>query len=139
MLESGAMKTAVLLAMAMFLVQIQPPRNDPNGTWEAETGTKFDLRLSGDDLRVNLVEGSNPVYVKYEVNLKNAGDVNTYKGAGYFVAKLKSGKECKFDTEWQIIVVQPEMIVGTTTSIVPDPDTCEVKERGDSMMILKKK
>jgi len=133
------MKTAALVAMAMFLVQNQPSRTDPNGTWEAETGTKFEIRLSGGDLRVNLIEGSNPLFLKYEVALKNTGEVNTYKGTGYFVAKLKSGKECKFDTEWQVIVVQPELIIGTTSTVVPDPDTCEIKERGDSMIVLKKK
>jgi hypothetical protein len=131
--------TALLLSIALILTQNQAPKNDPNGTWEAETGTKYEITLSGADLRVQLVPGSNPSFLKYEVNLKNAGEVNTYKGSGYFVAKFKNGKECKFDTEWQIIVVQKETIVGSTSTVVPDPDTCEIKERSTSMIILKKK
>jgi hypothetical protein len=133
------MKTAFLLMMAMFLVQQKPPKNDPNGTWEAETGTRFELRLADTDLHVQLVEGSNPTFLKYEVNLKNTGEVNTYKGAGYFVAKLKNGKECKFDTDWQVVVVQKDTIFGFTSTVVPDPDTCAVTERSSSMITLKKK
>jgi hypothetical protein len=132
------MKTALFLAIAM-LFQNQPPKNDPNGTWEAETGTKFELRLSGDELRIQLVEGSHPVFTKYEVVLKNQNEVNTYSGSGYFIAKMKSGKECKFDTDWQIIVVQKEMIVGSTSTVVPNPDTCEATQRGSSMIVLTKK
>src|SRR5262245_5138291 len=131
--------SALLLSIALILAQNQVPKNDPNGIWEAETGTKYEIRLSGSDLRVQLVEGSNPSFVKYEVNLKNAGEVNTYKGSGYFVARMKNGKECKFDTDWQIIVVQKETIIGDTSTVVPDPDTCEIKERGSSMIVLKKK
>jgi hypothetical protein len=131
--------TALLLSIALLLAQNQAPKNDPNGTWEAETGTKYEIQLSGADLRVQLVEGSNPSFVKYEVNLKNAGEVNTYKGSGYFVAKMKNGKECRFDTDWQIIVVQKETIAGFTSTVVPDPDTCEIIERGSAMIVLKKK
>ena|SRR5262245_4395385 len=132
--------TALLLSIALLLAQSQtPPKNDPNGTWEAETGTKYQIQVSGEDLRIQLVEGSNPSFVKYEVNLKNAGEVNTYKGSGFFLAKMKNGKECKFETEWQIVVVQKETIIGTTSTVVPDPDTCEIKERGLSRIFLKKK
>jgi hypothetical protein len=133
------MTTAILLAFAMFVSQGQPSKNDPNGTWEAETGTRFELRLTGDFLHVQLVEGSHPVFVKYEVDLKNTGEVNTYVGSGYFLAKMQTGKECKFPTDWQIVVVQNDMIVGSTSTIVPDPDTCEIKERGGAMIILQKK
>lgn len=132
-------KMAFMLAIAMMAAQNKPPKHDPNGTWEAETGTKFEMRLTGDDLKIQLVEGSNPVFVKYDVNLKNTGEVNTYIGAGSFVAKMKTGKECTFPTKWQIIVVQTEMIVGSTSTVVPNPDTCEVKESGESMIILRKK
>ena len=131
--------TALLVSIALLLAQNQAPKNDPNGTWEAETGTRFEIQLSGAELRIQLVEGSNPSFVKYEVNLKNAGEVNTYKGAGYFVAKMKNSKECRFDTDWQIIVVQKETIIGYTSTVIPDPDTCEIKERGSAMIVLKKK
>jgi hypothetical protein len=134
------MKTAFILAISALLTQQgTPPKNDPNGNWEAETGTKYELRLSGDDLRVQIVEGSHPVFLKYEVNLKNTGEVNTYKGTGYFIAKMKTGKECKFDTSWLVVVVQPKTIVGSTTTIVPDPETCEIKESGESTIVLSKK
>jgi len=131
--------TALFLSVALILTQNQAPKNDPNGTWEAETGTKYEIQTSGADLRVQLVEGSNPSFAKYEVSLKNAGEVNTYKGAGFFVAKMKNGKECRFDTDWQIIVVQKETIIGYTSTVVPDPDTCEIRERGSAMIVLKKK
>jgi hypothetical protein len=133
------MKTALILAIAILLGQARPPRNDPNGIWQAETGTRFELRLTGSDLRVQLVEGSNPRFVKYEVNLKNTGEVNTYTGTGSFVAKMQNGKECRFDTEWQIIVVQAEKIAGFTSSVVPDPETCEVTGRTSIMIELQKK
>ena len=132
-------KMAFMLALAMVAGQVQPPKNDPNGIWESETGTRFEMRLSGDDLRIQLVEGSNPAFLKYDVNLKNTGEKNTYAGAGSFVAKMKTGKECTFATRWQLIVVQAEMIVGSTTSVIPNPETCEVTESGESMIILKKK
>ncbi|HEY2383234.1 MAG TPA: hypothetical protein VGK48_18825 [Terriglobia bacterium] len=117
----------------------RPPqaKNDPNGVWQSDSGTKFDLRLTDSNLKVKLVEGSNPVYLKYEVDLKNAGEVNTYAGAGYFVAKLPE-KECRFDTNWNVTVVQPETIVAVISHIVPDPATCEVKDRRDELTELKK-
>jgi hypothetical protein len=137
-LKSALMKTAVVLLITMLLPQVQAQKNDPNGTWEAETGTKYRMQLSDADLRVQLVENSSATFVKYEVNLKNAGEVNTYVGTGYFIAKMKSGKECKFDTEWQIVVVQTQTIIGVTSNVIPDPDTCEVKERSTAMISLKK-
>ena len=116
-------------------------RYSPNGVWEAATGSKFNLRLTGQDLKVQIVEGSNPRFLKYEVDLKNGSkpeEANSYAGKGYFVAKLQNGKECRFDTEWQIIVVSADRIMGITTSIVPDPDTCAVKEKTDVQLDLKK-
>jgi hypothetical protein len=95
--------------------------------------------LNGSDLHVQLVEGSNPKYVSYDVELKNQEEANTYKGTGTFVAKLDSGKECKFETEWQLIVVGPNRILGKTTNIVPDPKTCAIKDRSETGLDLKKK
>ena len=115
------------------------PKNDPNGVWQSASGTQYSLKLSGKDLRVQLVEGSNARYLKYEVNLTNQEEVNTYKGTGAFVTKFPNGKECKFDTEWQFIVVTPDRILGSTTNIVPDPETCGIKEKNQVQLDLKKK
>jgi hypothetical protein len=131
-------------ALVLFLLLIGPqkppqnPKNDPNGIWESMAGTKFALKLSGMDLRVQLAEESNSRYLKYEVELKNVDDPNIYKGRGYFVAKMETGKECRFDTDWDIVVVAPNHIVGSTTLIVPDPNTCEAKESGRAQIELKK-
>ena len=131
------MKSAIVLGMLLFTAQI--PKNNPNGIWESESGSRFNLSLNGMDLHVQIVEGSNPRYLKYEVDLKNQQEVNTYVGNGYFVAKLQNGKECKFETEWQLVVVTNEQIVGVTTNIVPDPETCAAKEKSQAQLNLKKK
>jgi hypothetical protein len=128
-----------LATIALLFFALQIPKNDPTGTWEAETGTQYKLQLSGSDLKVLLVEGSNPVFLKYEVNLKNQEEINTYKGKGSFTAKLRSGKECTFDTEWEIVVVQTGRIIGSTTTVVPDPETCEVKEKSLTQINLVRK
>ena len=83
------------------------------------------------------MDGSNPTYLKYEVDLKNTGEPNTYAGAGYFVAKLQ-GNECRYDTSWTIVVVQPTTIAGYISHVVPDAATCGVKDRGDEFTQLKK-
>jgi hypothetical protein len=131
------MKAAVLFSV--FLIWAQMPKNDPNGVWEAQTGSRFTLRLTGSNLNVRIVEGSNPRYLQYELDLKNTEEVNTYKGSGRFTAKLQNGKECQFDTDWQIVVVSPERILGVASSIVPDPETCAAKEKGQIQLDMKKK
>ena len=141
MLEFTSMIT-ILLLLTMVSAQAlppkdDPPKNDPNGIWQSDTGTKFEMKLTDKNLKVQLVSGSNPVYLKYEVDLTNTGEVNTYAGNGYFVAKVKE-KECRFDTSWHIIVVLPETIAGYISHIVPDPVSCEVKDRGDEFTQLKK-
>ena len=113
------------------------PKNDPNGVWQSDTGTKFQMTLTGSDLKVQLVEGSNPVYLKYEMDLKNGDNPNIYTGSGYFIAKVKD-KQCRFDTTWNIAVVQTEIIAGFMSHVWPDPDTCEVKDRADEFVQLKK-
>lgn len=95
------------------------------------------MTLTDANLKVQLVPDSTPVYLKYDVDLKNSGEVNTYEGSGYFVAKVE-GKECRFDTSWHIIVVQPETIAGYISHVVPKPGSCEVKERRDEFTQLKK-
>jgi hypothetical protein len=133
------MKFLLLILMSTLLQQKPPqaPKNDPTGVWQSDTGTKYDMKLTGSDLQVRLVDGSNKVYLKYEVNLKNAGEVNTYEGEGYFTAKLQE-KECRFDTTWRIIVVAPDVIAGYISHVVPDPATCEVKDRREEFTQLMK-
>ena len=128
-----------LIALAFLLLTAQAQKNDPNGTWESESGSQYTLTLRGADLHVQLVDGSNKKFLKYEVDLKNQTEPNTYQGKGTFVAKLESGKECKYETEWQLIVVSANRILGTTTNIVPDPETCAVKDRSEAGLDLKKK
>jgi hypothetical protein len=134
------MKSLFLVLLTMF-VQLKPPqapKNDPTGVWQpADSSTKFDMKLNGSELKVHLVEGSNPRYLKYDVDLKNTGEVNSYEGTGSFVAKVKD-KECKFETQWKIVVVQAELIAGYMSKIVPDAETCEVVDRGVDLVQLKK-
>jgi hypothetical protein len=127
-----------IFLLGLFLIGAQTPKNDPNGVWQADSGTKFSFRLTGSDLKVQVVEGSNPRYLKYEMNLKNQEEVNTYVGSGYFIAKLQDGKECRFDTEWQIVVVQPDRIVASATNIVPVPGTCDIAEKTSVRVDLRK-
>ena len=134
------MKTAIVLLSFLFTqAPAQMPKNNPNGIWESISGTQYEFKLNGSDLSVRLVAGSNPTYVKYEVELKSqTEDVNTYEGKGFFIAKVKE-KECRFETDWRIVVVTPDRIIGAAPQIIPDPDTCGVKERNQIQMDLKKK
>ena len=122
----------ILLPLIAGLLLQQLPKNNPNGIWESDSGTQYELRLNGADLQVKLVPGSNQKFLQYEVNLKNQEEINTYKGAGFFVAKMESGKECKFDTEWQFVVVSPERIIGGATTIIADKETCRVQEKNQT-------
>jgi hypothetical protein len=130
------MKLSVL-ALALLIAQI--PKNNANGIWESESGTRYEIHQNGADMQVKLVPGSNPKYVEYEVNLKNQEEINTYKGTGKFVAKMEGGKQCKFDTDWQLVIVSPERILGTTTNIIADKNTCAIKETNVTQVDLKKK
>jgi beta-lactamase regulating signal transducer with metallopeptidase domain len=107
---------------------------NPNGVWQAQGGSKlgsqFNLKLTQTDLDVSIVPGSNPKYVDYHVLLQPADSaMNAYKGSGYFVAKMDSGKECRFDTEWLLTIVTSDRILGSTTSIVANSNTCEIQEQ----------
>jgi|SRR5579883_900732 len=137
MLESRVMTKIILAVLLLASLPQKSAQNDPNGTWQTDSGTKFELRLTGSDLKVQLVEGSTPLYVKYEVDLKNVGDPNRYEGKGYFVANLQE-KQCRFDTNWRVIVVQPGIIAGFISHVVPDPATCEVRDRTDEFVQLRK-
>ena len=127
----------VALVLALLVAQ-KVPRNDPNGTWESSTGSKYELRLNGSNLQVKLVPGSNSKYIIYDVTLKNQEEINSYKGAGTFVAKMEGGKECKFETEWQLVVVSADRILGATTGVLADKETCAIKEKNQVQLDLKK-
>lgn len=133
------MLTIVKVFAVLLLFALQMPRNDPTGIWQAETGTQYKMELVDSDLKVQLVDGSNPVFVKYEVILKNQQEVNTYKGKGYFVANLEGGRECKFDTDWEVVVVGVDRIIGVTSTVQTQPGTCEIKERGTAQIDLSRK
>ena len=129
-----------LLLLTVLLQGPAPPKNNPNGTWQSLSGTQFQIKVSGSDMTVRLVPGSNPTYVQYEVNLKIAEkDANSYLGKGFFVAK-KNDKECRFETEWDMIVVSNQQIYGSSTNIEPDWETCSVKQKlAPATLDLKKK
>ncbi len=124
--------------LVLSLLSAQVSKNNPNGVWEAETGSQFQMRLNGKDLHVNIVPGSNPKFIQYEVDLKNEDEINTYSGNGFFVAKMDGGKECKFPTEWRFIIVSPDRILGISSNIIADSKTCEIKERKQAQLDLKK-
>ena len=127
-----------MMVLVLPLLVAQVPKNNPNGVWQAETGSQYEIRLNGKDLRVTIVPGSNPKFLQYEVDMKNEDEINTYSGKGFFVAKMESGKECKFPTQWRFIVVSPDRIVGISSSVVADSKTCEIKEQTQAQLDLKK-
>ena len=134
------MQLSLILLLSLITIQVQIPKNDPTGVWESTSGTRYELRLAGTQLEVKLVPGTNQRYLSYQVDLKNSDqEVNTYIGTGFFVAKVNETKECKYETEWQLTVITPNRIVGSTTNIIPDPETCGVKERSQAALDLRKK
>jgi hypothetical protein len=122
------MKSLALILTLLFSQEIRIPKNNPDGVWGAATGSQFEMQLSGSDLHVKLVPGSNPRFLQYELDLKNEKEVNTYSGKGFFVAKMETGKECKLSTEWRFVVVSNDRIVGTATNVTADGQTCAVQE-----------
>ncbi len=126
------------MALVLPLLVAQVPKNNPGGIWQAETGSQYEMRLNGKDLRVTLVPGSNPKFLQYEVDMKNEDEINTYSGKGFFVAKMEGGKECKFPTQWRFVVVSPDRILGVSSSVVADSKTCEIKEQTQAQLDLKK-
>jgi hypothetical protein len=129
---------SLALILALMLPQ-QAPKYNPNGFWEAETGSQFEIRQSGPELQVKIVPGSNPRFREYSLEMKNEEEVNTYSGKGFFVTTMEGGKECKLETQWRFIVVGPDRIIGVASSVVPDPRTCEVKEKGQTSLDLKRR
>src|SRR5689334_19084795 len=113
------MKVLALLAAVLLFPQ-RIPKYDPTGVWLAETGSKYEMKLSGSDLHIELVAGSNPKFLQYQLDAKNESEVNTYSGKGFLVAKMDTGKECKLPTEWRFIVVAPDRIIGNSSSVTAD-------------------
>jgi hypothetical protein len=128
----------ILAVIATFLFVQNIPKYDPTGIWQSESGSKYEMRLSGSDLHVKIVAGSNTQFIQYEVEMKNESEINTYSGKGFLVAKMKTGKECKFPTEWRFIVVSPERILGSSQSTIADGNTCDVQETEQIRLDLKK-
>jgi hypothetical protein len=133
------------LVLGLLLLTGQIPKNDPNGVWQAESGSKYNIKANGSDLKVTIVPNSNPKFIEYQVDLAlekdetgNVVDPNTYKGTGHFVAKMQTGKECKVDIEWRVTVVQPTRIFGSATNAVVDSNTCEVRTKDLVQLDLKK-
>ena len=129
----------IVLASFLFLFHQSPQRIDPNGIWESSTGTRFELKLSGSNLSVTLVPLSNPQFVEYKLALKNTENVNTYEGEGYFVVKVSETKECRFDTEWHLVVTSTDSLSGVSLAVLPDPETCAAKDSRMGPLELKKK
>src|SRR5215467_3669981 len=71
-----------LFVLALALLQAPVPKNNPSGTWQAESGSTYEIRQNGADVQVALVPGSNAKFKNYEVSLKNQNEANTYKGTG---------------------------------------------------------
>jgi len=133
------MKAILLLFPLLFAQQQQIPKNNPNGVWkQSYTDSQWEIRLNGSELQVKIVPGSNPKYLQYEVSMKNEQEVNTYSGTGFFVAKMNSGKECKFTTEWRFIVVSGDRIIGAASTVTADQTTCEIQERNQIQLDLMK-
>jgi hypothetical protein len=128
-----------LVLTALLLIPQQIPKNDPNGLWLATTGTEYEISLVGTDLQVQIVPGSSSTYLEYTVELMGTEEPNTYNGMGHIKARLQNGRECEFETTWQVIVVTPDRILGSASQIVPDPDTCEVVETGNLQLDLQRK
>jgi hypothetical protein len=139
----------LLVSGGLLLAQIaknrSAPTYPPGGIWESPSGVRYNIRLSGDELLIQLA-GTHPTFLQYEVKLKHnkdaadAGDPNRYEGTGFFRAKLKSGKECRFDTKWEIAVVAPKTILGSAPDYQdPDPETCKPKNVEQKRIELTKK
>jgi hypothetical protein len=128
----------LILALFLFFPQ-QIPKNDPNGIWRASTGTEYEIRLVGSDLQVRIVPGSSTTFLDYSVDLMGTEEPNSYNGEGRFTARLQNGRECEFETKWQVVIVSPQRMLGTATEIVPDPETCEVLEQGNLRLDLRRK
>ncbi len=131
------MKSLALVLTLLFVQQI--PKNNPNGIWEATSRSQYEIRADGSNLQVKIVPGSNPKFLQYELNMKSEEEVNTYSGTGFFIAKMEGGKECKVPTEWRFIVVSSDRIIGTASNMTVDQKTCEVKEKNQVQLDLKKK
>jgi hypothetical protein len=129
----------LLLVLTLLIpAQVPNPKNDPTGVWLAETGSKFQIQLSGSDMHIKMIPGSNPKFLQYEMELQNEKEANTYYGKGFFVAKMETGKECRLTTDWRVVVVSSDRIIGTVTSVTADSKTCAVQETTQIPLDLKR-
>lgn len=128
-----------LVAAILLLFSQQPTKNNPNGIWESQSGSAYEIKLTGEDLVLSIVPGSSSTYLEYELLLKGQEDPNMYQGNGTFKALLGNGRECEFGTQWSIIVITNDRIMGVSTLITPDPETCDIVERGDAQVDLKRR
>ena len=133
------MKSLALILTLLLSQEVRIQKNNPDGVWVADTGSQYEMHLTGSDLRVKLVPGSNPKFLQYELDLKNEQDINTYSGKGFFVAKMETGKECRLSTEWRLVIVSTDRIIGNATNVTADSQTCEVKETTQVLLDLSKK
>ena len=133
------MKSLALILTVLLSQEARIPKNNPDGVWVASTGSQFEMHLTGSDLHVKLVPGSNPKFLQYELDLKNEQDANTYSGKGFFVAKMETGKECKLAIEWRFAVVSNDRIIGNASNVTADAQTCTVKGTTQVQLDLSKK
>ena len=111
---------------------------DPTGTWKVtETETRFRMETVEDGIAVHL-GAEHDVYTEYEVLLEPTSQANGYQGEGFFIAKLSGGRECRFETEWQVFVTSQERIVGVITSTVPAAEGGAVKETNQIPLDLRR-
>ncbi len=111
---------------------------DPTGTWKVtETETRFRMETVEDGIAVHL-GAEHDVYAEYEVLLEPTSQANGYQGEGFFIARLSGGRECRFETQWQVFVTSQERIVGVITSTVPAAEGCAVKETSQIPLDLRR-
>ena len=79
------MRTLLLVGF-LTLTQLIP-KTDPNGIWVAPSGSEFEFTLVGSDIKAQIVPGSIPSFLEYEMDLKGTDEPNTYKGKGSLQSK----------------------------------------------------
>ena len=126
------MMKALLLLLSLGFTQ---QTFNPSGLWEVvDKDTQYRLTRTGTGIHVSL-GADRAQFVEYEVDLSWT-ELNSYQGSGYFVARLGDGRECRFETQWRLVVANARRIVGVTSSIVPEEEGCGVAERAESSLQL---
>ena len=126
------MMKALLLLLSLGFTQ---QTFNPSGLWEVvDKDTHYRLVRTDTGIHVSL-GADHAQFVEYEVDLSWT-ELNSYEGSGYFVALLGDGRECRFDTEWRIVLADPQRILGETSRIVPEQEGCGIAERAESALQL---